>query len=100
MQQCRMNYKTVCDIVIMIQSNIRRYTAVKKYRSMKQAVRTLESHYSRYMKAKRQRNEYLRLKHSAVVLQTAWRRKVAMLKLAAERQKVITAQSAVRRFLA
>ncbi|XP_065531390.1 abnormal spindle-like microcephaly-associated protein isoform X2 [Lathamus discolor] len=58
-----------------IQSAFRRFMALKKFRLMNHAVLTIQKHYRASIIGQKQRQEYIQLRNSVVLLQAIWRGK-------------------------
>ncbi|XP_042664025.1 abnormal spindle-like microcephaly-associated protein [Tyto alba] len=69
----RKQIRRQCVAATKIQSAFRKFMALKKFRIMNHAVITIQKHYRASVIGRKQRQDYLQLRNSAVCLQAMWR---------------------------
>ncbi|XP_060088344.1 abnormal spindle-like microcephaly-associated protein [Heteronotia binoei] len=104
MRQERQRFLHVKHSVIVVQSHVRKQQQLKRYRAIKDAASVVQARYRAYIASKKAVTSYQKLRHAAVILQSAFRArqarmKVNMLKSAIKIQSCFRAYVARKRYL-
>ncbi|XP_029474259.1 LOW QUALITY PROTEIN: abnormal spindle-like microcephaly-associated protein [Rhinatrema bivittatum] len=81
---------------VLIQSAFRKYRAQKQFRTVKNAVQTIQQHYKACGAGRRARQKYLKLYSSVLKLQAVWRASVVRKQVQKRHQAAVVIQSYYR----